>query len=108
MIKDKDIRDINDEIGVLNWYIKNNKKEKIAYIGINMFGWVTEDTIEKCITGIKETSRKWSDVKAKDLPYRIFMVLNSTTNYNIGMGVEIMGKSDRGYQSILIEDTYPE
>ena len=106
MIKDKvDIRDINEELNVLSWYVKNNKSV-IAYIGINAFGWVVENTIEECINGIKETNRKWSDVDAKDMPYRIFMVLNSTTNYNIAMGVEIMGKSDRGYQSILIEDTY--
>jgi hypothetical protein len=110
-IEDKYALNINGVKSFNDHLVFTRKIEKIEYLAMNMFGWIRNPSLDKCIEGMQTNHygrAKWADGEIKDVPYRIFMLLDTDSDYNVSSAIESLGFSENGIPTVLIADTYKD
>ena len=101
----KAVTDVND-------LLFKGKIKKVEYLAMNMFGWMRNESIAKCIDEMNTNHygrAKWADPdKKKNMPYRIFMLLDTDSDYNTSPAIESLGISENGIPTLLVVDTYKD
>jgi|TARA_R100001244_G_C5151758_1_gene129743 hypothetical protein len=115
-IEEKYALNINGVKSFNDHLVFTRKIKKIEYLAMNMFGWIRNPSLDKCVEEMKTNHygrAKWSDEEKreetfKDVPYRIFMLLDTDSDYSVSSAVESLGFSENGIPTVLIADTYKD
>ena len=115
-LEEKHALNINGVKSLNDHLVFTGRIKKVEYLAMNMFGWARHSTIEKCVEEMKTNHygrAKWSDEEKrketfKDVPYRIFMIFDTDSNYSVSPAIESLGFSENGIPTLLIADTYKD
>lgn len=110
-IEEKYALNINGVKSFNDHLVFTRKIENIEYLAMNMFGWIRNPSLEKCVEEMKTNCfdrARWSDEEIKDVPYRIFMLLDTDSDYSVSPAIESLGFSENGIPTVLIADTYKD